>query len=292
MIRMEHIRVNSTAVVSGEESEDSFLEEDTDSSSEDEDDIDLQMDHTAINDDEQGVESQSSGANIEGNVDDLYDENLDAEDEAYVYKNMRGGVREMVTIVQQQQQQPYDMERQQNSTEESLQEVNSKNSNQNLPRKQRQRLLLYKPRNSDAVLSCPCCFNIVCMDCQRHTRYPNQFRAIFVMGITVDWHKVLVYDAVHQALVSKSDFSPEHHAHHDGPTRRAVEQENEQIDDPQSLSWLEQPVVSTAWRPPTTKEGEYFAVECASCGTQVAALDMGKEVYHFHGCLVSSAPTC
>ena len=34
----------------------------------------------------------------------------------------------------------------------------------------------YRPRRSDAVLSCPCCFNIVCMDCQRHKRYPNQFR--------------------------------------------------------------------------------------------------------------------
>ena len=35
----------------------------------------------------------------------LYDEDLDDEDEAYVYKHLRGGVKETVTILQQQQQQ-------------------------------------------------------------------------------------------------------------------------------------------------------------------------------------------
>jgi hypothetical protein len=35
----------------------------------------------------------------------LYDENLDMEDEAYVYRHMRGGIQEKVTILQQQKQQ-------------------------------------------------------------------------------------------------------------------------------------------------------------------------------------------
>jgi len=33
---------------------------------------------------------------------------------------------------------------------------------------------------SDAQLCCPCCFTIVCMDCQQHVKYSNQYRAVFV----------------------------------------------------------------------------------------------------------------
>jgi hypothetical protein len=310
MIRMERVRMNpafGTAVVSGEDSEDIFPEKDAYTSSEDEyddedlDGLDLQMEHTSANDDERDVEIRSSYVNVDANDDDLYDENLDAEDEAYVYRHMRGGVRELVSIVlqqpQQQQQQHKNMDQKENSTKESLQEVKTKFSNNyNQPRQQRQRQLLplYKPRHSDATLSCPCCFNIVCMDCQRHSRYHNQFRAIFVMGIAVDWHRVLVYDPVHQALISKSDFSSE--PNEARPPRHALllfDEEEEHVDDNDVLSWswLEQPVMSTMWRPPPTTEGEYFAVECANCGTQVAALDMREEVYHFHGCLESSALT-
>eukprot|EP00300_Choanocystis_sp_HF-7_P031284 c40507_g1_i1.p1 GENE.c40507_g1_i1~~c40507_g1_i1.p1 ORF type:complete len:215 (+),score=61.63 c40507_g1_i1:50-694(+) len=34
-------------------------------------------------------------------------------------------------------------------------------------------------RSSDAILSCPCCFTILCIDCQQHEVYPTQFRAMF-----------------------------------------------------------------------------------------------------------------
>jgi hypothetical protein len=37
-----------------------------------------------------------------------------------------------------------------------------------------------------------------------------------------------------------------------------------------SFSWLEEPIHSPSTiKPPKTKEGEYFAVECANCQTQV-----------------------
>lgn len=39
---------------------------------------------------------------------------------------------------------------------------------------------LTKPRQSDATLSCPCCFTPLCYDCQRHEVYVNQYRAMFV----------------------------------------------------------------------------------------------------------------
>ena len=37
---------------------------------------------------------------------------------------------------------------------------------------------LTRPRRSDAVLSCPCCFTPLCYDCQRHDVYLSQYRAM------------------------------------------------------------------------------------------------------------------
>ena len=162
--------------------------------------------------------------------DEFYDANLDDEDEVYVYKHMRGGVQENFKIISQPKgDQP--------SESKSIK--------------------AYKPRNSDAVLSCPCCFNIVCMDCQRHQKYLNQFRAMFVMGITVDWHSRLVYDEDQEALVPKPELPDEH----------VPEEESDFL---------------------RHKDGEYFSVLCANCRTQVAALDMKEELYYFHGCLEST----
>jgi len=39
--------------------------------------------------------------------------------------------------------------------------------------------------NSDAVLNCPACFTPVCLDCQRHELYHQQYRAMFVLNCTV-----------------------------------------------------------------------------------------------------------
>ena len=65
-------------------------------------------------------------------ADPLFDENLDGEDEAYVYRNMRSGVKETITVVQ----------------------------NQTTGEKTTKRISVYKPRYSDAQLQCPCCFQI------------------------------------------------------------------------------------------------------------------------------------
>jgi len=39
--------------------------------------------------------------------------------------------------------------------------------------------------NSDAVLNCPACFSVVCLDCQRHSIYKTQYRAMFVINCSV-----------------------------------------------------------------------------------------------------------
>mmetsp|Transcript_11361 Transcript_11361/g.15466 ORF Transcript_11361/g.15466 Transcript_11361/m.15466 type:complete len:173 (-) Transcript_11361:213-731(-) len=41
-------------------------------------------------------------------------------------------------------------------------------------------------RNSDALLSCPCCFCTLTLDCQRHAQYTHQYRAMFVQNCVVD----------------------------------------------------------------------------------------------------------
>merc|ERR1711973_581175 len=45
--------------------------------------------------------------------------------------------------------------------------------------------------NSDAVLNCPACFVVVCLDCQRHEIYKTQYRAMFVMNCSVVFDEVM-----------------------------------------------------------------------------------------------------
>lgn len=205
----------------------------------------------------------------------FYDENLDEEDEAYVYKHMRGGITENVnvTISSSSKKEPaskagksgnLDSETDGAITSESADETRTNG-------RQQQTLPMLKPRHSDAVLSCPCCFNIVCMDCQKHKRYANQYRAMFVMGVVVDWRHILVYDEQHKALVSKNVEGA------------IIEEQDESQEWQTSGESYEENIILKA------KDGEYYAVECAACRTQVAALDMRDEVYYFHGCLESSS---
>lgn len=40
--------------------------------------------------------------------------------------------------------------------------------------------------NSDAVLNCPGCLTLLCLDCQRHEVYKSQYRAMFVTNCIID----------------------------------------------------------------------------------------------------------
>ena len=153
--------------------------------------------------------------------DDLFDDQADEEDEAYVYQHLRSGLSESAL----------DM------------------------------TTAAKPRNSDAVLSCPGCFRIVCMDCQRHDYYKNQYRAMFVMSVMVRWDLCLQYDSENRCLVPYSMDA----------------RKNAILDDhtPVPCGGADNPTI-------------YYTVCCAHCHTTVAALDMTEEVYHFSGCLASS----
>ena len=205
----------------------------------------------------------------------FYDENLDEEDEAYVYEHMRGGVQQE----QEQQNRTADAKRKKSGRSRTAgspgEAVFDDDQQQRGTADQDRNPVttttgVLKPRHSDAVLSCPCCFNIVCMDCQKHRRYANQYRAMFVMGIRVDWNHVLVYDRTHRGLVSREEVQEDPTVEDDDDDHDHGEQHGDH-----TLR--------------AAKKGEFYAVECASCGTQVAALDMTEEVYHFSGCLESSS---
>uniref|UniRef100_T1IQM1 E2F-associated phosphoprotein n=1 Tax=Strigamia maritima TaxID=126957 RepID=T1IQM1_STRMM len=47
--------------------------------------------------------------------------------------------------------------------------------------------------NSDAVLNCPACMSQLCLDCQRHDVYTNQYRAMFVQNCSINMSETLKY---------------------------------------------------------------------------------------------------
>lgn len=174
----------------------------------------------------------------------LYDENADNEDEAYVYNCLRGGAAETSTVA------------------ESVAKMSSSSD------KSKQ---IAKPRNSDAVLSCPCCLSIVCMDCQQHERYANQYRAMFVMNIMVQWDVRLRFDNVQGHLVPCEATTKD--TWKNAP--RVVEDHGEEDEEEKQKHKEESEVI-------------FYKVCCANCFTQVASLDMTDEVYHFYGCVASA----
>jgi len=233
---------------------------------------------------------------------DLYDNNLDDEDEAWVYKNLRSG-QEKTVYVQRKQMQGDDTKQTDNKTSDEPNakkmrssgdgditmddgkkdnnEEDSTSANDQQPQvdpssnPQLQQALLLKPRTSDAILSCPRCFNIVCMDCQQHEKYAGQFRAMFVMNIGVDWNKKIIYDEqVGELKLAAAESTSRN-------------DDAEMQEGPDKIPWHE----NSSEQNTTTKQenGElYYSVHCSYCQYEVAALDMKDEIYHFFGCLPSS----
>mmetsp|Transcript_40749 Transcript_40749/g.85347 ORF Transcript_40749/g.85347 Transcript_40749/m.85347 type:complete len:413 (+) Transcript_40749:84-1322(+) len=159
---------------------------------------------------------------------------------------------------------------------------------------QLQQARLLRPRTSDAILSCPRCFNIVCMDCQQHDRYVNQYRAMFVMNIGVDWSRRMVYDeAVGELKLDSPGVSG---------TAGVVRMEEDGDGDGDTAMQLEDggrtnatlpdtiPHDTTTTMMPNGKEKEelYYSVHCRYCRLELAALDMEDEVYYFFGCIASA----
>ena len=185
--------------------------------------------------------------------DALYCENMDDEDEAWVYKNLRSGMEETVTMRQQST----------NNNNNWKKSKSQKTSPQQGTEQFKQGRVL-KPRDSDAVLSCPCCFQIVCMDSQKHEKYENQYRAMFVMNIGVHWDKKMYHDEKTNDLMEFN--AGETNGNHKEPSSKVI-----QLDDDAK-----------------SRQKIFYSVFCSSCETEVAALDLQDEIYYFFGCIASS----
>ncbi|KAL7675620.1 hypothetical protein ACOME3_001886 [Neoechinorhynchus agilis] len=102
---------------------------------------------------------------------------------------------------------------------------------------------------SDAILSCPCCMTRLCVDCQRHEFYPNQYRAMFTYNcdITQDQY----------APVIAEETATKRNA--DGARLESLTKDSNE---------------------------KALLVKCTICKTNVAAFDKSSQVYHFFHVLV------
>jgi len=105
---------------------------------------------------------------------------------------------------------------------------------------------------SDAVLNCPACFAVLCLDCQRHEVYRHQYRAMFVMNCDIDHSEKLKFPKSSDKKSRKKQ-------------KRFKAQSPEEDAESDEL---------------------YNSVKCTQCSTQVADFDK-DEVYHFFNVMAS-----
>ena len=104
-------------------------------------------------------------------------------------------------------------------------------------------------RRSDAILSCPCCLEIITIDCQKHAARDDQWRAMFVRNVRVD---------------ESVAFRPA------SSERNGAAKKTENAPD------LEE------------SDGPYFRALCDTCGTPVGVRDT-DEVFHFFNAFPTNA---
>lgn len=106
----------------------------------------------------------------------------------------------------------------------------------------------YTDARTDAILNCPCCMTMLCMDCQRHEKYKTQFRAMFVFNCNIKQDEQLKYPK---------------------PKGNAKKKQNNQSDQVEEEFDLFKPV------------------ECKGCKVEVGVYDPKEEMYHFFNVLAS-----
>lgn len=126
-----------------------------------------------------------------------------------------------------------------------------------------------KGHSSDATLSCPACFVTVCLDSQRHDKYPNRFRAMFVQNCKVKVNEVL------RVVSSKSKHKLRHDQLNELSRLKSASSSATNVDESLAEGASE---VEDAFR----------SVVCGECGTEVGVLD-SEEVYHFFNIIPSSS---
>ena len=243
---------------------------------------------------------------------DFYCSNMDDEDEAYVYKHLRSGKEETVHVRRTYHQQQHENKdpksmngsskgsdgQHTNNSLESMLDSHGSDAEENGEKPQStkqttpqsadplEQVRLLKPRNSDAILSCPRCFNVVCMDCQQHERYSNQYRAMFVMNIGVDWSRKMMYDDAIGALKAYSSTR----GNRDRNVGGVMAEDGEEGEDTSMPDKIPHDDVMQGSNnvADSAKEAAYYSVHCSYCSLELAALDLSDEIYYFFGCIASS----
>ncbi|XP_064086847.1 E2F-associated phosphoprotein-like [Macrobrachium nipponense] len=153
--------------------------------------------------------------------------------------------------------------------------------------------------SSDAVLNCPACLTMLCMDCQRHEVYHNQYRAMFVFNCMVKWNEILKFPKKDgkkkkfskgkkllqkQELLSSTGHQIDSVA--DGKSPEKIEEVLERnfhaknITNEANCLGEEQSSNITETCPVQDEDELFHPVLCSICKTKVAVYDK-EEVYHF-----------
>lgn len=126
---------------------------------------------------------------------------------------------------------------------------------------------------SDAQLSCPLCFTTVCLECQRHAKYYNQFRAVTGINVNINYDVFLTLDDVSGGGSRRKGY---------GTTAAAASVAR---DSDGGLDCRNQ----TAQVDAEDREEEqemFHPVSCGECDHRVGVYDL-DEVFHFFGVIAS-----
>lgn len=177
----------------------------------------------------------------------LYDPDMDDEDEKWVI----------------QQRQDHRQKVQQRKSASSAADANESPA-KSTANKTKSRQAVEKVPSSDAILSCPACMTTLCIDCQRHELYKNQYRAMFVMNCKVVEDEVLRYEPMQQRNSGQ---------------KKKKKQKGKLVQDTGKKDSLASDGAASE---------RYHPVTCTECSSEVAVYD-NDEVYHFFNVLASHA---
>ena len=132
---------------------------------------------------------------------------------------------------------------------------------------------------SDAILSCPACMTIVCIDCQRHEFYANQYRAMFTMNCKVELNEVLHVTEKAKKKRSKKRGGGKFKTDEEACTNSNILAEG--------MKCMKKEVVNEDSRELIKLEQDQFhPVKCEVCTTEIAVYDR-EEIFHFFNIIAS-----
>ncbi|CDW56679.1 E2F associated phosphoprotein [Trichuris trichiura] len=144
----------------------------------------------------------------------------------------------------------------------------------------------YQPRNSckrplpksDAVLNCPACMALLCLDCQRHVEYSSQYRAMFVENCTVKLNECLT---VQPGTRKKKRRKWQ---------RKHTNSSSAELGNPEEglRSNVRRENADSSSDEDNERKNQFHPVFCQICGTEVAVFDCDG-IYHFFNVLASYA---